>query len=211
MLKSTMQKQIVHIKYYSEVQYNMIGKQSLLSCCKSPSILIFLSSKHTIIFQMSQNDLLKLQTVSFNAMNHITRTWACIIQLRSWQNHFLCREKKTPQLYHSPTARKPLIGDRKNPKISKFLSDTEGKVWRKCTKIWTVVHVKVFLNIARLMVPVNMSFCQGIKISRNLKHESFPSEAPFSSNLYHLRSTKTKTNCSRILLMGAGAFSLSCR
>lgn len=113
MLKSTMQKQIVHIKYYSEVQYNMIGKQSLLSCYKSPSILIFLSSKHTIIFQMSQNDLLKLQTVSFNAMNHITRTWACIIQLRSLQNHFLCREKKNPQLYHSPTARKPLIGDRK--------------------------------------------------------------------------------------------------
>lgn len=40
-----------------------------------------------------QNDFLKLQTLSFNAMTHISRTWACIIQLKSWQNNFLCREK----------------------------------------------------------------------------------------------------------------------
>lgn len=40
------------------------------------------------------------------------------------------------------------------------------------------------------MVPADMSFCQEIKIFRNLKLENFPSEAPFGPTLYHLTSTK---------------------
>lgn len=48
-----------------------------------------------------------------------------------------------------------------------------------------------------------MSFCQGIKILRNLQLKNFPSEAPFSSSLYQ-QVLKTKTSCSRLLLKGAG-------
>lgn len=57
-------------------------------------------------------------------------------------------------------------------------------------KKWTIEHVKIFLNIARLTVPVDMYFCQEKKYLRNLQLENFPSEAPFSSNLYHLTSTQ---------------------
>lgn len=178
-----------------------------MSYCKSPSVLIY----HTIIFQMSPKWLFKItdSIIQYHdsyyqnlGMHHTTQILA---------KQFPLQGKKSPQLYHPPKARKPLIGDRKNPKISKFLSDTEGKVWRKSTKIWTVVHVKIFLNIARLIVPVGMSFCQGIKILRNLQLENFPSEAPFSSNLYHPTSTEDQNQLLRDVVTGCGGFSLSCR
>lgn len=132
-----------------------------MSYCRNPSISIFLPTKTLIIFQMSPKWLLKKITdsiVQCHDSYYLNLGIHQIAQVLAKQ----CPLQGKKTLYHPPKVIKSLNSDRRT-KTSKF-PHTEGKVWRKSTKKWTIEHVKIFLNIARLTVPVDMYFCQEKKI-----------------------------------------------
>jgi len=86
-------------------------------------------------------------------MTHITRTWVHITQLWPWKTDFLYSEKQPFTILQKQQSLSKLIEKKKNPS---FPNDTEGKVWRKSTKIWMIVHVETFLSISSLTVRVDM-------------------------------------------------------
>lgn len=142
--------------------HNTISKQDF---CPIAEVLLswsFYQEKALSFSRCPQCDFLKSQIASFNAVTHITGTWAYITQLWSWQNTFLYRGEKTP------------LPSSKSNKVSK--------------KWW------------------------GEKGEGNLQLENFPSEAAFSSNLYHLTSTRDQSQLLKDVfeLHSAGAFRLSC-